>query len=465
MATCSTSRWVSTAPYIKLTVTLNTTGDTANKYDWKLQYISSYAANTSSARSYTVKIDGTTVKSGTYDIDGKTGTKTIASGTTTVNRTKSAREVKIYCSMDFNLTWRGEYAGTKSASDTFTLNPITSYKVTYNGNGGSGVPSADTKWHNETLSLDFGTVPTRTGYTFLGYSTSSTATSATWTSSSKSYTANASDVLYAVWKENYLTVNYYSNYATYAAFKGGEISVSASTNVLVYSQQFYYDNECSSGLADVQNTNYIYLSRTGYAPTGYWGTSSNGGTLVNQSTAFSTGQALAQALGKSLASGNASVNVYAQWQENAYILTYDSNGGFGEMGSQTIEWGELFTLSNNTFEKLGYKFIGWNAYRNSDNTWYATGQGWKTEDEIISNGYSKKLYEDQCELTFDTSWIRENEEARLYTMYAVWELFGGIVYIDNGSTFEPYLTYIDNGTSWDLYLAYVDNGTNWETLS
>ena len=50
-------------------------------------------------------------------------------------------------------------------------------------------------------------------------------------------------------------------------------------------------------------------------------------------------------------------------------------------------------------------------------------------------------------------------------MYAVWELFGGIVYIDNGITFEPYLPYIDNGTDWDLYLAYVDDGTSWKALS
>ena len=215
----------------------------------------------------------------------------------------------------------------------------------------------------------------------------------------------------------------------------------------------------------MQNVNYLYLSKTGCAPTGYWGTSTTGGTLVNQNTSFSTGQALAQALEKSIASGNTSVNVYAQWSENAYVLTYDSNGGFGEMSSQTIEWGELFNLSDNAFKRTGYKFVGWNVYRNNDDTWYVIGQGWLTEDEIIAGGYTKKLYENQCELTFDTSWIKDNEEARLYTMYAVWELFGGIVYIDNGTTFEPYLPYIDNGTSWNLYLAYVDDGTSWETLS
>ena len=50
------------------------------------------------------------------------------------------------------------------------------------------------------------------------------------------------------------------------------------------------------------------------------------------------------------------------------------------------------------------------------------------------------------------------------TLYAVWKL-SGVVYIDNGTTFEPYLTYIDNGTSWDLYLMYVDDGIDWNIIS
>ena len=334
--------------------------------------------------------------------------------------------------------------------------------MSYNANGGTGAPASQTKWKDQALTLS-STKPTRTGYTFSKWNTKSDGSGTSY-SSGASYTVNSAVTLYAIWTENALTVNYYSNYATYAAFKGEEISVSASTNVLVHSQLFYYDNAYSSGLANVQNVDYVYLSRTGYAPTGYWGTSTDGGTLVNHNASFSTGQALAQAFGKSLTSGNASVNVYAQWQENAYTLSYDSNGGFGDISPQTVEWGATFNLSNNTFTREGYKFLGWNAYRNDDDTWYVIGQGWLTNDEILAGGYSKKLYENQCELTFDTSWIRNNEEARLYTMYAVWEI-SGVIYIDNGTTLEPYLVYIDNGTNWDLYVAYIDNGSSWDTIS
>ena len=135
------------------------------------------------------------------------------------------------------------------------------------------------------------------------------------------------------------------------------------------------------------------------------------------------------------------------------------------MDSQSIQWGETFNLSNNAFKREGYKFIGWSVCRHSDSKWYVNGQGWVSENDIASNGYEKKIYENQAPLTFDNSWVKDDEYTiSEYTMYAVWEI-SGVVYIDNGTSFEPYLAYIDNGTSWDLYLMYIDNGTTWDIIS
>lgn len=354
-----------------------------------------------------------------------------------------------------------------SATTTVTFNVSvpawTSYKVSYNANGGTGAPASQTKWKNQALTLS-STKPTRTGYTFSKWNTKSDGSGTSY-SSGGSYTVNSAATLYAIWTENALTVNYYSNYADYGTYQGEALNVSASTNVKIAESKFLYDNSYANGLSNIQNVDYVYLSRTGYTPTGYWGTSTSGGTLINQNTSYSTGQSLAQALGKSLANGNASINMYPQWQINTYTITYDSNGGSGSMSSQTVEWQETFTLSQNTFKREGYKFVGWNAYRNNDSVWYVNGQGWITEDEIASNGYEKKLYLDQDELMFDMSWIKGNKDViNTYTLYAIWEI-SGVVYIDNGTTLEPYLAYIDNGTSWDLYLVYVDNGTSWNIIS
>jgi len=53
------------------------------------------------------------------------------------------------------------------------------YTISYNANGGSGAPNSQTKTYNVTLTLS-SDKPTRDGYEFLGWATSSNATSATY---------------------------------------------------------------------------------------------------------------------------------------------------------------------------------------------------------------------------------------------------------------------------------------------
>lgn len=379
--------------------------------------------------------------------------------TFTYNRTQTEQTKYVYAKLS-NIDRVG---ATMSVSTTFTVLQLNHWTVSYNANGGSGAPASQTKWYGSVLTLS-STKPTRTGYIFKGWATSASG-GVVYAAGGQYGTDGSNITLYAVWSENKLTVNYYSNYATYATYQGNVVNVSASTNILVHTQDFHYDNSYSSALSNVQNQSYLYLARIGYTPTGYWGTSTNGGNLVYEDADYSTGQALAQALGKSLVSGNASVNVYPQWKINTYKFNYNANGGIGSIGSQNINWNSTFILSNNTFKREGYKFVGWNVYRHSDNTWFVIGQGWLTEDEILANGYEKKLYENQSELTFNNSWIDGDEYSiSEYTLYAIWEI-SGVVYIDNGTTFEPYLAYIDNGTEWQLYLMYVDDGANWNIIS
>lgn len=78
--------------------------------------------------------------------------------------------------------------------------PYKEYAVSYSANGGKGAPSTGYKKHGVTYKLS-STVPTRTGYTFKGWATSSTATKATYAAGA-SYTSNAALKLYAVWELN-----------------------------------------------------------------------------------------------------------------------------------------------------------------------------------------------------------------------------------------------------------------------
>lgn len=122
-----------------------------------------------------------------------TGSFTVNRGTS--NSTKTVKATASGCTVD-------GVGGAGSSSVSVSLNvdipKKPSYTVSYNANGGSGAPSSQTKWYGTTLALS-STKPTRAGYNFKGWSTSSTATSATYYEGHMSYTANASATLYAVW--------------------------------------------------------------------------------------------------------------------------------------------------------------------------------------------------------------------------------------------------------------------------
>ena len=70
------------------------------------------------------------------------------------------------------------------------------YTVSYNANGGTGAPAAQTKVHGEALTLS-SVVPTRSQYVFDGWST--TQGGQVEYQPGGSYTTNAAVILYAVW--------------------------------------------------------------------------------------------------------------------------------------------------------------------------------------------------------------------------------------------------------------------------
>ena len=117
------------------------------------------------------------------------------------------RTIKFYAS----LSGIDMLNGTMYANTSYTIAKKPSYTVTYNANGGSNAPSSQTKWYGEELKLS-STKPTRTGYIFKGWATSSTATSAKYpVGGSYTYTKNESETLYAVWEAITYTIKFDAN--------------------------------------------------------------------------------------------------------------------------------------------------------------------------------------------------------------------------------------------------------------
>ena len=94
----------------------------------------------------------------------------------------------------------GSYTANAAATLYAQWQAVT-YAVTYNANGGSGAPASQTKTYGTALTLST-TTPTRSGYAFVGWGTSASATTASYQPGA-TYSANAALSLYAVWQLSY----------------------------------------------------------------------------------------------------------------------------------------------------------------------------------------------------------------------------------------------------------------------
>lgn len=280
-----------------------------------------------SATQYTVKINaswetyysgaqtnyGMTAASGgvTSTISAFNGTKRSSgsstfTGTYSISGNGSATKTVSVTFRNFN-TDNGDSA-TKAVSFNVTVPAWTSYTVYYNANGGSGAPGSQTKWKDQALTLS-STKPTRTGYSFLGWSTSSTATTATYAAGAK-YTANAGATLYAVWKANTYTVQYNAN--------GGTGAPANQTKT--------YGKTLTLSSTKPTRTNYNFKG---------WGTSASATTVAYAPGASYT--------------NNSGVTLYAIWElaylkpriVNVTTVRCDASGNAddeGQNGLVTFDW-------------------------------------------------------------------------------------------------------------------------------
>ncbi len=278
----------------------------------------------------------------TYNANGGTGapaaqTKTYGKALT-LSSAKPTREGYTFSGWGTSAsattaTYQPGASYTNNASITlYAVWKANTYTVTYHANGGTGVPSSQTKIHDVTLTLST-TKPTRTGYTFLGWSTNKSATTATYQSGG-SFTTNANTTLYAIWKINTYTVTYHANGGTGAP----------SSQVKDY------------GVALTLST--AKPTRTGYTFLG-WGTSASATTATYQPGGSYT--------------ANASVTLYAIWKANTYTVSYNANGGTGAPGNQAKTHDVALTLSTTKPTKTGYTFLGWNTNKSATTATYQPG--------------------------------------------------------------------------------------------
>ena len=186
---------------LKITTTLSlssqSVANNTSTVTWKVKYSKSSSTYNNNGAKYYVNVDGNRVKSGTWTPKKGTTSGTIASGTTTIkhNADGTHAQIRAYAKV---------YDTGFSPSSADDYSPYLSlptikrtYTVSYNANGGSGAPASQTKTYGVNLTLS-STVPTRAGYAFKGWATSSTGSVAY--QAGGTYSANSAVTLYAVWE-------------------------------------------------------------------------------------------------------------------------------------------------------------------------------------------------------------------------------------------------------------------------
>lgn len=235
--------------------------DTNNSFYWDDN--SSYATTNRGARSiYTYS------NTGGWSTDNQillaSTSFTYSRGTSSYSRTFAARLSGIEVA-----------SGTMTHTWTYTVPARNYYTISYNANGGSGAPGSHGYYYGTGTVTLSSTRPTRTGYTFLGWSTSSTATSAqyqpgaSWSNTNKSNTT-----LYAVWQLNSYAITYNAGYNggtvdgseeitknVYYGYTLGELPVAERKN---YAFLGWYTTTDTSGLKVSEDT-FVYEAMTLYA--------------------------------------------------------------------------------------------------------------------------------------------------------------------------------------------------------
>ena len=254
---------------------------------------------------------------------------------------------------------------------------INTYTVSFETGRGSHVTSQTVNYNTKvTEPAD----PTLAGYTFDGWYADEERTQAFDFNTGIS----VDTTLYAKWSPNAYTVKFDAN--------GGDDGTMAD-------QAFTFDEKQA-------------LAGNAFARTGY--------TFVEWNTAADgSGRSYADAaeVADLTADSNGTVTLYAQWEPNAYLVGFNANAedATGEMGSQPFTYDdEEQALLENSFEREGYRFAGWNTEPDGSGTAYADGEAVKNLTAEAS-GYVG-LYAQWRKLP---TWKRLAGDTRYDTMAAI----------------------------------------------
>ena len=294
--------------------------------------------------------------------------------------------------------------------------------LSYDANNGTFVVSVESSYpaEGETVVV-ISLVPQRDGYVFAGWSNDQYAVEALYHSGDEFIMPDVDTVLYAVWNKAQYTVTadvadgyeiaglneqyYFEDTASFSVtgtlpkvYINGQLATAEENGIYsftVYSDMYVF-------VADGSKLSLIYSANGGSgAP--------SDNTAYNDGDTATISSAVPQRLGytfigwstnkyaeseqdivqDTVVFAGGDIVLYAVWQGNDYTVTYDPNGGTGDIYSDVFTYGTVGLLSLNAFEKTGHTFVGWAL---SENGAVVYGDGAKISDLSTENNGNITLY-------------------------------------------------------------------------
>ena len=382
------------------------------------------------------------------------------------------------------------------------------YTISYDANGGVGAPQMTQAHEDETITLS-NITPSRKNYTFIGWSTSSNATLASYYPSDEFTMGNEVVTLYAIWKNN-PSLSYSANGGTFtnapspiypcigeaikitsfipkkdgylfagwgitsdassATYKANDSYTMGDSNTILYAiwkkAQYEVTTTVSDGytITGLKN-NYYYDDVMSFNVTGVQAKVYINGQLVNKDQ-----------------DGNYTFTI--KEKTHVYIangakksLIYSANGGSeAPFDNKSYNNGSAATISSLKPIRLGYTFAGWSTNKEATSAEYTSGSAltFASEDIILyavwkANTYTISYDANSGNGTMENDSLLFNEKKSLsinsfsktgYTFIG-WSITpnGAIVYDDNAIVSE--LCEENNGNItlyavWEQTITVID---------
>lgn len=309
--------------------------------------------------------------------------------------------------------------GAESVATLYAVWEANKNTIVFNGNGATGGSMVNMTVATDSTVALTNNLYTKTGYHFIGWSTTKDGSVVYTNGASYTMGTNSSYILYAIWEAN--------------------------ENTLVFN--------ANSGLGNMSNMTIstdetVNLTSNKFVKAGYtfigWATSANGGVVYENGASYKMGT-------------NSSYTLYAVWQANENTIVFDGNEATsGSMSNMTVATDETIKLSSNGYKKLGYTFKGWSTTKGGS-VEYADGASYTmdtSETYTLYAVWEMDTYKIDYVLNGGTN---DNSNPTEYNIYSSIASFADATrehYIFNGwftdSSFENSFTSIEAGSTGDI---------------